>query len=395
MNIFVEVRRLTARLPRCVGAMGLISAIAAASALAACAASADETRQLCQPYEVKNNGEVVENLEISVKGGRPGILVSGKRDVVIRNVKVFHDGGPGIVVRRSDNLLLDGAEVINVGAPEAGALTGANAMRRVNIRVEKSDDVRIRNVVLERGASGVYVVESDRTKITSAVGRDFRGPLPRGQFVQFDKANRPTLEWFAVVNPGRTSWAEDAINSFSSVNPVIRHGYIEGINSPTGIGVQIENDEGGYGGFIENIDVRYWVNGAFMAADGASNVTFRDVRACDGLTLAKNASNIGAIGADGAPIPSLEEWAGENFRGLPRSGQQAFYTYKLNAATVRYEQARYFNLPIAGRVAWGRQFMSEADFDVAAQCDTDPRLSGLVALAKRETQPSPPTCEND
>ncbi|MEM9750999.1 MAG: hypothetical protein AAF869_08630 [Pseudomonadota bacterium] len=95
MNIVVEVRRLTARLPRCVGAMGLISAIAAASALAACAASADETRQLCQPYEVKNNGEVVENLEISVKGGRPGILVSGKRDVVIRNVKVFHDGGPG------------------------------------------------------------------------------------------------------------------------------------------------------------------------------------------------------------------------------------------------------------------------------------------------------------
>ncbi|MEL7029049.1 MAG: right-handed parallel beta-helix repeat-containing protein [Pseudomonadota bacterium] len=356
------------------------------------AAAKPAANKICSPYVVRRDGEIIEDLHIVVKGKKPAILINGKSDVIVRNVKIYHAQGPGIVVKRSSNVKIDNTHVENVAAPVFGPLTGRNAVSRENIRVDRSTDVTISASQFKRGSAGVYVVQGENVKITDVAGYDFRGPFPRGQFVQFNQSQNPTLDGFAVINPGDTSWTEDAINSYASVEPVIRNGYIEGVNSPTGIGVQIENGEGGFGGLIENVDVRYWVNGAFMAASSASQVTFKNVRACDGISAGDNQNDRLRVGVDGKAVPSLKAWAGRNYRGLPRSGQEAFFTFEVGSPTIQFVNARYFNLALEDRIAWGEEWMSAAEFSRAASCDPAPELAEMINSIREWSDPTDTDC---
>jgi hypothetical protein len=215
---------------------------------------------------------------------------------------------------------------------------------------------------LEKGSSGIYILQSNHARLSDIRGVDFRGPSPRGQFVQFDQCVDPVLDTFTVQNPGQTAWTEDVVSSYGSTDPIIRNGYIEGVNSPTGMGVMIENGNGGHGGLIENVDVRFWVNGAFGAADGSRDVTFRNVRALDGLAIGSVSDNANRVGADGAPIPTLEQWAGDNWRGGPTSGQEAFLVFNAATASIVFDHAGFANLPRAGRIAWDTRLMSTSSF---------------------------------
>lgn len=309
------------------------------------------------------SGQVIENLWVEASGTGPAIDVSNFDGVVIRNVVVFHMNGPGILIANAANVTIDNVRVINRAAPDRGPHAGERPDNRVNIVGLETDNLQIKNTYLEKGSSGIYLLDSRNPVLSRIQGFDFRGPLPRGQLVQFDKCINPVLDTFSVVNPGSTAWTEDVINAYGSIDPIIRNGYIEGVNSPTGHGVLIENGAGGSGGLVENVDVRYWVNGAFMAATDSRNVTFRNVRAFDGLALASVSDSAGKSGSDGMPVPTLEQWAGENFRGPPSSGQEAFFSY--NAArpgSIAFERAGYSLLARANRVAWDVSLMTVYDF---------------------------------
>jgi hypothetical protein len=315
------------------------------------------------PIRAEYNGQVIENLWVEAAGLEPAVDVTNFDGVVIRNLVVRHSVGPGIRVAGSANVLIENVRVINAAAPLRGPNTGYQAENRVNILGYKASNLQVTKAYLEKGASGIYLLESDRAVLTQIQGFDFRGPFPRGQLVQFDKCINPVLDTFSVVNPGSTAWTEDAVNSYGSVNPVIRNGYIEGVNSPSGVGVLIENDVGGSGGLVENVDVRFWVNGAFSAASRSRDVTFRNVRAYDGLAIAAISDSAGKRAFDGSLLPTLEQWAGPNFRGVPLSGQEAFFAYNASSpASVNYERAGYYNLPRLQRIAWDQKLIRVGDF---------------------------------
>ncbi|MGI9501933.1 MAG: hypothetical protein ACR2RE_02605, partial [Geminicoccaceae bacterium] len=208
----------------------------------------------------------------------------------------------------------------------------------------------------------VYAHRCSRLQIGMLEGYDFRGPFPRGQLVQFDKCQKVLLEDFSCENSGATSWTEDNINCFGCVDPVVRRGFIHGNNSPSGVGVLIENGEGGQGGLVQDVDVVYWANGAFSATEGAKGVVFERCRARDGLGPEANSTSFGKTDYLGRPIPSLQSWLGNLDRGQPMSGQEAFFAFKVGKPDIVFRDCSYANLPKAPLLAWDQDQMAVAEF---------------------------------
>ncbi len=230
---------------------------------------------------VTRNGQVIENLYIKTNG-QAAISIDGYSDVVIRNVRIEHANAPGISFDNADRLRIENVSVLYTAAPARGALP-ENHDEYVNIEGDSSDDVLIRNVRVEKGASGIRFLNSLRPRISFAEGHDFRGPFPRGQFVQFDKSHNGIIEDFTTINPASTSWTEDNINIYNSSNATIRRGLIDGNNSPSGIGVIFEHLEAGVsGGLVEDVDAVRMGNGCFSAYPGRS-VTFNRTRCSDNI----------------------------------------------------------------------------------------------------------------
>jgi hypothetical protein len=230
------------------------------------------------PVRASADGQVIENLRITAKG-TAGIEVSGHKNVVIRNCEILHENGPGISFDGADGLHIDGVRVVRSNAPAVGPLSDSD---NVNIQGLSSSGVVIENVRVERGSSGVYLLECPSPIVRKIEGHDFRGPFPRGQLAQFDKCSAPLLEDFSSENPVASSWPEDNVSVYQSPNATVRRGVLIGNNSVAGVGVMMEATGGvGTGGLIEDVDAVDMGNGSFSAYP-SSNVTFRRVRSRDG-----------------------------------------------------------------------------------------------------------------
>ena len=229
-------------------------------------------------------------------------------------------------------------------------MNGIDAYKCVDLRVDR---VRLRDC-----STGVYAEQCNNVWCSNLEGYNFRGPFPRGQLAQYNKCQNGLLEDFSVINQGSIAWTEDNINMYGCTDPHIRRGFISGNNSPSGVGVLIENSAGGSGGLIEDVDVVYWSNGAFSAATDADHVVFRGCRARDGLDVSSNASE-GKPDYQGKTIPNLKAWEGGIYRGAPSSGSEAFLAYQATR-TIEYHTSKYYTLP-AG-VCWDRSLMTVAEF---------------------------------
>ena len=320
------------------------------------------------------DGQRVEGLMIDAEGEAPAIRVAGHARVVIRHCLIRHADGPGINAEGAGELLIEDCQIICTSAPASGPLATFEAL---NVRLDGCRTVVMRRLKVERGASGVYAHRCTDVRIGMLEGHDFRGPFPRGQLVQFDKCREAVLEDFSCENRGHTSWSEDNVNCFGCVDPIIRRGFIHGNNSPSGIGVLIENGEGGEGGLVQDVDVVYWANGAFSAAENSKGVVFERCRARDGLGPAASSTNLGHLDYRGQPIPSLETWMGGQNRGAPLSGQEAFFAYETGAADIEFRDCRYANLPKAPNLAWDQERMTVAEFE---NVDFTPRASLRLAF---------------
>ncbi len=133
---------------------------------------------------------------------------------------------------------------------------------------------------LTRGSSGIYLVECPDSQLSFLEGHDFRGPFPRGQLVQWDKSNNGLLADFPVINPPG-SWPEDNVNIYQSSNVTVRRGFIDGNNSPSGVGVIF--DGGPSTGLVEDVDAVRMGNGCFSDYDGGEGVVFRRTRCRDNI----------------------------------------------------------------------------------------------------------------
>ncbi|MCY0986489.1 hypothetical protein OV203_05130 [Nannocystis sp. ILAH1] len=248
------------------------------------------------PIVVEADDQVIENLHIVSTRG-PAITVEGHAGVTIRNVWIEHAGGPGIAIGGgSDDIHIENVAIEHTGAPAEGQnpSDGLN-----NIECYGSARPVVTGARLVRGSSGIYLVECPDAELSFLEGHDFRGPFPRGQLVQFDKSNGGVLEDFSVINPQASSWPEDNVNIYQSVDVEIRRGMIDGNNSPSGVGVIFDGDLAL--GVVEDVDAIRMGNGCFSDYAGSDGVVFRRTRCRE---------NICEDQGRGAPLSNALMWAG-------------------------------------------------------------------------------------
>ncbi|MBX7080213.1 MAG: right-handed parallel beta-helix repeat-containing protein [Nannocystaceae bacterium] len=248
------------------------------------------------PIVVDSDEQVIENLHIVASDG-PGIVVAGHTGVTIRNVWIEHAGGPGIAIGSgADDLVIDGVAIDHTGAPRSGPNPSDGL---VNIDCYDAAGLTIANVRLTRGSSGIYLVECPQARMSFVEGHDFRGPFPRGQLAQFNNSDGAVLEDFSVVNPQASSWPEDNVNVYQSVDVEIRRGLVDGNNSPSGVGVIFDGDLAL--GLVEDVDAVRMGNGCFSDYAGSDGVVFRRTRCRE---------NICEDQGRGVPLSNALMWAG-------------------------------------------------------------------------------------
>jgi Ca-dependent carbohydrate-binding module xylan-binding len=227
------------------------------------------------PITTTHDGQVIENLDIWVDNG--DALTIRHDNVVVQNVRIHHRTGDGISVDFADNVKIQNVEVINSDPPAGQDPETSPEIR--NIAVDGSHGLQIDHVTVRDGSTGIFVLSSPGTHISHVDGYNFRGPMPRGQFVQFDKSGESTLTDFYTFHDKDHSHPEEAINVFMSPNVHIANGVIDGNNAPSGNGIMFEF--GSTGGRVNNVDAMHMGNGAFSAY--ASDVVFDDTRTFDSI----------------------------------------------------------------------------------------------------------------
>jgi hypothetical protein len=146
--------------------------------------------------------------------------------------------------------------------------------------MDRCSDATISRVTVRQGSSGIYANAVDGLAIAQLEAHDMRGPMPRGQAVQFDKCvGRLSLsDWSYESLPG-TSHDEDNISVYSSPDVVISNGRVPFLtDSPSGKGLLIEpgDGSGSAGVRINNVELEYAFNG-FVGVVGTEDV-WVDVR---------------------------------------------------------------------------------------------------------------------
>ena len=271
------------------------------------------------PITVSQNGQVIENVRIHAVN-QPAIKIQNFSNVIIRNVEINHEGGRGIQCTGADGLLIE-----NVAITHTGSKSPLPSEGEINIDCEFSSGIVIKNARLRGGSSGIYLLQSPNAHLSFIEGYNFRGPIPRGQLVQFNSSASCTLEDFSAINnPDPTaSWPEDIISVYNSDNCIIRRGLLEGNNSETGVGIMFELSDNG---LVEDVDTVGQANGSFFAYPG-NDVTFRRTRARDNICVSQGR---------GAPSSNALVWGGDPSR----------------STGLRIEDSRYYNLCNPGNIVW-------------------------------------------
>lgn len=279
---------------------------------------------------VTADGQIVENLVVRSTDG-PAVRVAGKRGVTLRNLTIFHEGAAGIELVDAPGATIENVDIYNVGAPPRGK---ANTAEEVNIACERSRDLTVRNVRLQRGSSGVYLLECPGSRLTGVEGRDFRGPFPRGQLVQWDKSNGGRLEDFFAINSVRRSWPEDIVNIYQSHDIAVARGVVDGNNSVSGDGVIVDN--GSHDVTITDVDALRQMNGCFgVYGGGGYNVTMTRTRCSD--TICRSP------------------------RGRPSSNGLAWAVDPASLGGIRIVRGRYSNLCNPTNILYDRDEVEVAD----------------------------------
>ena len=116
------------------------------------------------------------------------------------------------------------------------------------------------------GSSDIRLLESPGATMSNIEGYNFRGPFPRGQFVQFDKSHNSVLTSFYVYSDPAGSHVEDKVSVYNSENVKISRGLIDGNNSPSGVGIMREGDSGG--GKVRESMLCVWAMGRSRPTQG-------------------------------------------------------------------------------------------------------------------------------
>ncbi|MGO8845029.1 MAG: DUF4082 domain-containing protein [Methylocella sp.] len=285
------------------------------------------------PIVVQSDNQVISHLNITTTSG-PGINTNGHNGVQIKDVAINHSGpNPGIYVNGGSNVSISYADILNTGAPTSGANPSSNML---SISCLSSSGLTVSNVRLTSGSSGIYLQSCPNNNLSYIEVHDQRGPMPRGQAVQWNASGPGTLTNFSDELVA-TSWPEDNINVYESTGITISNGLVSGsqnANSPSGDGVMVESSSNNV--TVTNVDAVGQSNGCFAIYSGSANVTYTNA----------NCINTFCTGA----------------RGKPSSGSLA---YTIDPAAVRGNlnmSGTYYNLCNPGNVDWDDSMLAVNSF---------------------------------
>lgn len=150
------------------------------------------------------SGAVLSGARITNPHGPCVEIRDGSNDIRVEEVEIGPCGGDGIIVRASANVVIRRVHIHN---------TAGNG-----VTIEGSTGVVVADSRVNKVSTGVYALDSRQIEVSRNRFRNVVGPMPRGQFVQFDKVTGPgnrILCNFGVNAPGESA-PEDAINLYKS-----------------------------------------------------------------------------------------------------------------------------------------------------------------------------------
>jgi len=103
------------------------------------------------PVVVTQNGQVIENLHITANG-KPGILIQGFSDVVIRNVKIDHQGAHGIFCLGAPRIHISTVDITNTAPVLEHLITPTNP-EQDNIACVSAPDMVVEHARLRGGSA--------------------------------------------------------------------------------------------------------------------------------------------------------------------------------------------------------------------------------------------------
>lgn len=269
--------------------------------------------------------------------------------MVIRNVKIQHTAqtvwpyGNGIYFSAADNITIENVEVTLVGH-NSGPLAD---LHNYNIFGTSSPGARISNVRTTGGSSGIELDKCDGSIVSNFVAKNVHGPYPRGQCFQCTSSDNIVLEDFYCLNDN-TSWTEDSVSLWRSSNFTVRRGLVDGSNSPSGVGVMVEQDDPSRSdGVVEDVDAVRMGDGCFSAY-GGKHIRFTRTR------CRENHCN-GWSGRDPPMSHSLLFAAGDEngVKSTDLQISQGEYFNVCNPANLIWE---------AHQGAWTKKDLTEVDF---------------------------------
>lgn len=266
------------------------------------------------PVVVEADGQVVQNLRITADGV-PAIVVTGHRDVVIRDCEIHHRNAPGISFLAADGILIEDVAVIHDRTEPGPHAHGDQA----NISGRDSAEVVVQRVRVTRGASGIDLERTPGAHLSFIEGHDVRGPGP-ASFVRLHDSDAATLEDFSIVNPPDTGRPLDLIEISESSGVEVRRGLLDGNNSEFGYGVVFEQTAGQHeGGWVEDVDAVRMTNGSFSAFPYASGIVWSRTRARDNICeiLSVEVPGCRTVGEQGGCVPGSggRSWTGSQMLG--------------------------------------------------------------------------------
>lgn len=170
----------------------------------------------------------------------PCLVLRDVSDRTIENLDLGPCGGEGMRIERSRNVTIRNLTIRDTGD--------------VGIYVEGSDGVTIEENRIDNTLSGIRALSSTGVEVRCNSVRNVRGPIPAGQFVQFDKVKGPGNGISCNIGenePGR-GVPEDAISLFQSRGepgrPILvsRNRLVGGGPSQSGGGIMLGDGGGAY-----------------------------------------------------------------------------------------------------------------------------------------------------
>ncbi len=134
----------------------------------------------------------------------PCLTIRGETNRVVENMTIGPCGGAGIEILDSTNVILRNVTIRDT--------------RESGVHIGDSTSVQVSESHISNAASGVYAVGSSGIQVQCSTISNPQGPMPRGQFVQFDKmiGGENVVSCNSGLNEYGMGMPEDQINLYQS-----------------------------------------------------------------------------------------------------------------------------------------------------------------------------------